>query len=1520
MDPISRHGQTERARILHSKMAMLLVCILLSTGAAAQSYLSATGYPTFNTPIRVHNGTVNLGNGNLSVNISLGSYVQRGGKTVKLALVYNSRIYSIANNGTSKSWTPTGGQGGWRLALGYANGTVQAASVTFTPCGASGYYVYSNYQFIDSDATVRNFPMTTSSDDPAKPSGCTLPYPTSATGYATDSTGYFLNASGGTGTLYYPDGTTFVPAQLNPVGGTANATDANGNFTTYDGQDVILNDTVGRTILHAINIDNPVPYNITNSQNTGASDTALWANVNAATSFGVSGVTEFSGTVYVIQTITLPDGTHTYQFGYDSYGELSSMTLPTGGQVTFTYTNFTDGYGNVNRWVTGYTADGGTWSYTPKVLTTCPSGGQNCKQQVTVTKPSGDSAVYTFTLNNYGAWNTNTNEYSGSPSGTLLRSTTVNYDFSQPNYIRPTSTVVTLPTPAGNINTRKTYYYDSQYYGNITGIWEWKYYIGSNPPNPDRKFFWSYTPDSPGPNYAQYAAKNILDKVLVFTVQDGSNNQLAQTRTTYDSTTLTGISGIVNHDDTNFGTGDTIRGNATLVQKWLTGSTFLNTTNNYDTTGELIKSVDQNNNATTFSFADSYFSDNGANPPATYTPTTATNAFLTKGTLPVSGTITHGYYFGTGKTASTIDQNGADTYFHFVDSLDRQTTTYLPVTNGNRGWTLLTYPSFTETDTYVGITSTTASTSCTSCQHDQQLLDTWGRLYRHTIVSDPDGATNTDTSYDTTSRVASVTNPYRSTSDPTYGSDTSTYDGINRVIAITHSDNNVAHTYYGSAVSSNGGTGTQLCSTSTYGIGYPILTVDEASKKRQSWEDDHGNIIEVDEPDSSNNLTVGTCYKYDVLDDLVQVVQGSETRSYNYDALKRMTSETNPESGTTNYYYTNSTGGLCSGDPSLVCRKTDARGITITFTYDAENRLSGKTYSDTTPSVTFFYDQSSYNGLTITNGKGRRTGMSDGSGQTAWSYDTVGRVLSEERTISGVTKTTTYAYNLDGSVVSKTYPSGRKVTYTVGNAGRAVSAIDTANSINYATSAKYAPQGELASMVNDSVSGGFAGITLTYGYNNRLQMSSAKASSSNGDVFDLGYSYNLGSGVNNGNVASITNNLNTNRTQLFTYDNLDRIATAKTQATSGSYCWGQSFGYDRYGNLLTATVTQCSAPSLSLSVNTNNQITNSGFSYDSAGNLKGDGANSYTWNAENRPTTIGSTTYKYDGDFLRVYKSSGTLEWPDETCTKPLGAETDTSGNTTAEYIWFAGQLIAHRDSSGNVYYHYSDHLTSGRVMTNSTGVTQQESDFYPFGGELAITNNVVNHHKFTSKYRDPETGFDYSFYRMYESNLGRWASSDPIRRVAGDPQQLNRYNYVRNSPAKLTDPSGGFIFPCFQEVGYTDFLGDEEDFPTIDLYCAPLFFLPRISVSGPVDCFCEGVNRQPIVGICVAACECVDDFVTRFVPFAFALLKASPKCRAQISCPLFMNATKTTETISIGPLPPIVIRLYTAQKCFFIP
>ena len=45
----------------------------------------------------------------------------------------------------------------------------------------------------------------------------------------------------------------------------------------------------------------------------------------------------------------------------------------------------------------------------------------------------------------------------------------------------------------------------------------------------------------------------------------------------------------------------------------------------------------------------------------------------------------------------------------------------------------------------------------------------------------------------------------------------------------------------------------QLCSSATYGYGYPVWKADENGNYSSTWTDGFGRIIEADEPDSSNN-------------------------------------------------------------------------------------------------------------------------------------------------------------------------------------------------------------------------------------------------------------------------------------------------------------------------------------------------------------------------------------------------------------------------------------------------------------------------------------------------------------------------------------------------------------------------------------------------------------------------------------------------------------------------------------------
>ncbi|MBI1749271.1 MAG: RHS repeat-associated core domain-containing protein [Acidobacteria bacterium] len=463
-------------------------------------------------------------------------------------------------------------------------------------------------------------------------------------------------------------------------------------------------------------------------------------------------------------------------------------------------------------------------------------------------------------------------------------------------------------------------------------------------------------------------------------------------------------------------------------------------------------------------------------------------------------------------------------------------------------------------------------------------------------------------------------------------------------------------------------------------------------------------------------------------------------------------------------------------------------------------------------------------------GIGRRTAMCDGAGQESWSYDMMGRVLTDRRATNSVTKDFSYAYNLDSSLTTLTYPNNRVVTYAYNAAGRALSAVDTANSVNYALNASYVPQGALSSLQNG------ANIVSTFYYNNRLQpcrisVRSAGVSPANcadiantGNVLDFTYGFNLGT-ANNGNVASIANNRDTTRSQSFTYDALNRLATAQTSATAATglaKCWGETFNYDQWANLLSiggvsSAYTGCTQESLSVGVNTKNQINNIGFQYAAAGNLTFDGSLSTTYDAENRiVSTNAGVTYSYDGDGKRVKKSNGKRYWYGSG-SDPL-EETDLSGVASADYIFFNGKRTARLDLPGAaVHYYFANHLGSASIVTSSAGVIQDESDYYPFGGERAVTDSDPNQYKFTGKERDTESGLDFFIARYYSSAYGRFlspdeftggpedafSSSDPLPpgplpyANISNPQSLNKYTYVLNNPLRLVDPDGHTGVTC---------------------------------------------------------------------------------------------------------------------------
>ncbi|HEV2195581.1 MAG TPA: RHS repeat-associated core domain-containing protein [Candidatus Acidoferrum sp.] len=632
-----------------------------------------------------------------------------------------------------------------------------------------------------------------------------------------------------------------------------------------------------------------------------------------------------------------------------------------------------------------------------------------------------------------------------------------------------------------------------------------------------------------------------------------------------------------------------------------------------------------------------------------------------------------------------------------------------------------------------------------------------------------------------------------------------------------------------------------------------------------------GHTIEADEPDSNKNLTSNTCYSRDALGNLLQIVRSgtpSQTRTYAYDTLSRLTSVTIPEranpSGTAcavTYGYDNNSNLQTRTAPAPNANTSCTTTVTSTYYHDSLNRLTKITYSDgSTPTVQYAYDGNTLSGcgtapptLSDSNKFGRMTAMCDGSGATSWAHDASGGIITEMRIILGSPAlTTSYSYNLDGSIATVTYPSGKVVTYTVGNAQRLTAAKDVSNSIQFATAASYAAPGMLQGLVTGQISGGFGGVTESHIYNTSLEYTSTKAQppSPSSASLDLTLQYTL-TGGDNGTVTNILNNADHGRDQTLTYDPLNRILSARSSATSGADCWGQNFGPDgtvaddAVANLTkinngTQTPPPCTIGSLNATVDANNRInTDSTYAYDPAGNMTKDGSGTgwlYTFDAENRLTlaagpTGGPYCYVYDGLGLRVAKKSNATTCSSGTVSKLYWrslsgdalTETDGTGSVTAnytDYVFFAGRRVASRVTGSNsantaIFYYFADQLGSTRTITTGSGKNNDGSsqtpgqlcwdqDYTPYGQEVFTTANMTRlqttacppSYKFTGYERDSETGLDYAFARYYSSRLGRFLSTDPLGGSVGSLQSNNAYAYVVNNPMNLTDPSGMHCLP----------------------------------------------------------------------------------------------------------------------------
>ena len=141
--------------------------------------------------------------------------------------------------------------------------------------------------------------------------------------------------------------------------------------------------------------------------------------------------------------------------------------------------------------------------------------------------------------------------------------------------------------------------------------------------------------------------------------------------------------------------------------------------------------------------------------------------------------------------------------------------------------------------------------------------------------------------------------------------------------------------------------------------------------------------------------------------------------------------------------------------------------------------------------------------------------------------------------------------------------------------------------------------------------------------------------------------------------------------------------------------------------------------------------------------------------------------YEYTADGRVIYNES---------------TEDSTTKKTT--YIW-ANTTLWCEVNAGMVYYHHTDHLGTTEVITDESGNVVWEAGYEAFGSILNERGETKFTPSYTGKFFDKASGLYYFNARWYDSELGKFTVSDPIR------DGVNWWNYCNENPLSFFDFNG---------------------------------------------------------------------------------------------------------------------------------
>ena len=1281
----------------------------------------------------------------------------------------------------SSIWTPVGSSGhqNWQQATNWGWRQVTEAMSGYSNSSTGGYtgdcivggrnygkiFQYSGWAY-HGNKGARHPVSGTSIQAPIQCGGNA-----GFTSTTNDGSGHTVQVSGPLGlstTVTTRAGNVIIPS----LAGSSTYTDKNGNQISA-GSSGTFTDTLGTTVLTVSGTSpNPVLFTYTPPSGTAVSVSMTFVTYSVQTNFGCTGVSEYGPiSNALVDRITLADSSF-YQFTYEATpgvsgkvtGRIASVKLPAGGTISYSYTGSHNGIECADGTTAGMhrtTPDSGSnyWAYDR-------SPGTGAAYTTTITDPQGNQTVIQF----QGIYETQRKVYQGgASSGTLLATTNTCYN----NAALPcTATTVTTPIlnrtvntqlGASGVQTQRVYTYSSR--GLITEEDDYDYATGS-PTVVLKKIVISYATLTNG----------IYDKPAAVTTYDGSGNIVAQITTNYDETSVVSPPNTPTPQHTAI-TGS--RGNPTTVKTLVRTGVTLNKTYTYYDTGNIKTGTDVNGAAATYNYGS--------------LSSTCGNSFPDSVTEPLSLSKSFAWNCTGGVQTSTTDENGKTSSVSYTTDLylwrpnattdaagNQRTFYYQPNT---------TYPS------YATVWSLNFNNGSSEAS-DYRYLDGLGRTYVDQHQQSP-GASTLDTvsyTFDSNGRPYTTSLPCAvtwATTCPTVQT-TTTYDALNRMAQVT-----------------DGGGGT-LVNTYTQNDVYvsagPAPTGENA-KRRQNEYDALSRLTSVCEITSvSGSGTCGqtspqtgfwTLYSYNPLGKLTGVTQNAQTsstqtRTYLYDLVGRMTSETNPESGTTSYVYdTDSTCGTSNGD---LVKRTDAMGNVTCYSYDALHRRLSITYpsgsyAPKTPNKYFVYDSATVNSVAMANGKTRMVEAYTATSQTGTKITDLGISYTVRGEPSDAYESTPHSggyyhipetYWANGLVnqIGNNIVGLPAFTFGPDGEGR-VSSVSASAGQNPVTSVSY-NSASLPTAVN---LGSADSDTFTYDPNTN-RMTQYKFSV-NSQLLTGNLTWNANSTLH---TQAITDALNSTDTQTcnYLYDDLTRIASANCGSV-----WSQTFSYDIFGN-----ISKSGSASFAASYNpaTNRISTVGGFTptYDANGNTLTDPAHTYGWDSQGKPVSIDAVSLTYDalGRMVEQNRSGSYTEFvysPGGTKWAIMSGQTLQKGMVPLP----GGAVAVYGPNGAVLYYGHSDHLGSIRVGSTSSRSVSFDLAYAPFG-EIYATSGSTDP-TFTGQRQDTVSG-DFDFPAREYSNEGRWTTPDPSGSSAFslvDPQSLNLYAYVRNSPLSLTDPTG---------------------------------------------------------------------------------------------------------------------------------